>query len=162
MTNQPPKEFWIYGTYVDTEPLENMDGVHVIEAGPVLEKIKRLEEQIDELKKEKLLKGYVHTNGHTIVDTLRLAEERDSLKAQVDELSGHSLAQADEIKQLKIYLTNYQNDMIEKNKQLEIAVKALEFYEYPWTEYQYKNFLKDQGDRARQALAQIQKMRGGE
>lgn len=46
------------------------------------------------------------------------------MQAQVDELSGQTLALTDEIKQLKIYLTNYQNDMIEKNKQL--AAKHIE------------------------------------
>lgn len=55
------------------------------------------------------------------------------MQAQVDELSSHSLAQADEIKQLKIYLTNYQNDMIEKNKQVEIAFQALkQANAHPW------------------------------
>lgn len=83
-----------------------------------------------------------------------IMQERDALKAQVDELSGHSLAQADEIKQLKIYLTNYQNDMIEKNRQLEIAVKALD------SVFKNQNASKGDWHRCREALAEIQKMRG--
>lgn len=43
-----------------------------------------MQAQVDELKKEKLLKGYVHTNGMTIVDVIKLAEERDSLKQALD------------------------------------------------------------------------------
>lgn len=64
MTNQPPREFWIddvpqgeqvegeYGNVViNTEERYACTWqLHVLEAGPVLEKIKRLEEKIKELE----------------------------------------------------------------------------------------------------------------
>lgn len=43
-----------------------------------------MQEQLDKIKKDQLLKGYVHTNGYTIVDTLKLVEERDTLKQQLE------------------------------------------------------------------------------
>lgn len=120
-----------------------------------------LKAQVDELKQILDNREVTSTDFFEQLKTSRkLKFENDSLKAQIDELSGHSLAQADEIKQLKIYLTNYQNDMIEKNRQLEIAVKALKYYDgvhrLNWT-IDFADLPKT----AKEALEQIQKMRGG-
>lgn len=58
MTNQPTREFWIYIGEIDdivfTQPkhLKNQDKyIHVIEAGPVLEKIARLEAALVKAKR---------------------------------------------------------------------------------------------------------------
>lgn len=200
MTNQPPREFeqmknsTLYKSATLSEKIQiAIDHKHYsLESGAdanhelfhylipsALEKIKRLEEQVEALNEDirqyKISNEYLresnhisHGNNMLMVDELVKAQkENDALKAQVDELSGHSLAQADEIKQLKIYLTNYQNDMIEKNKLLEIAVKALNQLEN--NEVDPRGLDHDVGfitikgiDLIQDTLEQIQKMRGGE
>lgn len=79
MNNQPPREFWIRQTEAILTKevywqvngrgvwLENEEAVkkfiHVIEAGPVLEKIKRLEAALQKCKEQRGICTEIHANG---------------------------------------------------------------------------------------------------